>query len=60
MAAPPGNKNAVGNSGGYGYDKEYRQQQGEAKKKILGEILRVLNGKNKEEKFQLVMKLGLN
>ena len=60
MAAPHGNKNAVGNSGGYGYDKEYRKKQGDVKKKVLDEILRVLNGKNRKEKLSLVMKLGIN
>lgn len=60
MGAPTGNKNAKGNSGGYGYDKAYRKQQGDVKKKVLAEILKVLNGKDRREKLALVMKLGIN
>lgn len=60
MAAPPGNKNGIGNSGGYGMPKEYRQKQIALRKKIVDEMLGVMNGKNKTAKLQLVMKLGIN
>lgn len=60
MPAPKGNKFAQGHTGGYGMPKEYREKQVELRKKIVDEMLKVMNGKNKNAKLQLVMKLGLN
>lgn len=58
MAAPAGNQNAKGNSGGFGLPKAYREKQVELKKLMVEEMLKIMRGKDKNKKLQVIMKHG--
>lgn len=56
--APKGNKNAKGNNGGYGMPPDYRSKQVKLKTLMVDEMLKIMQGKNKQAKLQVIMKHG--